>query len=204
MTVLRAKVIVEPEAEPLTPADLYKHLRLTPDEDSDGNQSHFDDPLLEGYIVAAREVCEGYTGVSFAAKTYLASFAEFPAVIELPNPPLVSVISVTYDGAESDTILSSEGYHLDDTGPLAVLRPLGAWPVVAEGAYGYVYFRAGYAVPGDESEPPPLPGWARQAMLLLVGHYYRNREAAEDKALVEIPLGVKDILRRRRVELGMA
>ena len=50
-------------------------------------------------------------------------------------------------------------------------------------------------VPNEEN-PDPIevkPTW-KQAILLLVGHWYANRESVSSPRLSEIPFGVKDLL----------
>jgi uncharacterized phiE125 gp8 family phage protein len=52
-----------------------------------------------------------------------------------------------------------------------------------------VRFVAGYgANPGDVPEP------LRQAMLLLIGHYYENREAVAAGTLTELPFAVASLV----------
>ncbi|MDK3075449.1 head-tail connector protein [Sedimentitalea sp. JM2-8] len=40
----------------------------------------------------------------------------------------------------------------------------------------------------------PLPGALRQAILLLVAHYYANREAVSDQLVHVLPLGVARLI----------
>lgn len=42
-----------------------------------------------------------------------------------------------------------------------------------------------------------------QAVLLLVGHYYLNREAVADNKLAELPMGVYRLLWPQRMNLGI-
>ena len=47
---------------------------------------------------------------------------------------------------------------------------------------------------GENSPPIEIKQIWKQAILLLVGHWYMNRESATTSNLKEIPLGVKDLL----------
>jgi len=206
MSGVKPKVVIANEAEPLTILECYQHLRLDPldDIDSDGVGTRPDDALIMGYQAAAREACEAFTGLTLAAKTFTLTYSAFPAEIVIPNPPLVQVISIVYDGESSDSVMPAEDYVVDESGELPIIRPVSAWPTINAGNYAVVTYRAGYAVPGDESEPAPLPPWARIGILLILEHLYRNRGATTDTQPVELPLGVEYIMRPHRVRLGMA
>jgi uncharacterized phiE125 gp8 family phage protein len=205
--ILQVKVVEEPSAEPLTLSELYAHLRLEAliDVDSDGNGTRPDDDLLLGLLTAAREYCEEFTGRSIAVKTYAISLDSFPDPFELPRPPFVNVVDFTYDGTESDSILvESQNFYIDTFSDMATVQPIGSWPTIREGNRAQLTYRAGYGVPGDASDPPPLPGWARAAMLLIVEHLYANRGATADANLKELPMGVEFLLRPHRVRTGLA
>lgn len=45
-----------------------------------------------------------------------------------------------------------------------------------------------------ETESGQVPELLKQAILLLVGHLYENREAATDRRIDEVPLGVQRIM----------
>lgn len=61
------------------------------------------------------------------------------------------------------------------------------------------------AVPEDERGCYPLVARAafRQAVLLTLGHFWRNREALADDKLVEMPLGSRSLLWPLRASLGV-
>jgi uncharacterized phiE125 gp8 family phage protein len=69
--------------------------------------------------------------------------------------------------------------------PTTTLRPING--VCVE-------FEAGY---GDAATDVPYR--VKQAMLLLIGHLYEHREQSTEKALSEIPFGVKALLGLDRV-----
>jgi uncharacterized phiE125 gp8 family phage protein len=107
--------------------------------------------------------------------------------------PVVSVTGVAYQdaaGAGEMTSMVLDGFYLDAAN--ARLHVLSAWPTVGLGLRGVeVTFTAGY-VP-DASDP------LRQAMMMLIAHWFENREAVvagtEYRAeAVKVPLGFDDLL----------
>jgi len=135
--------------------------------------------LIEALITAAREYCEDYTGRALATQTLEAYLDRFPCrdFFELPRPPLQSVTSVKYkdsDGTET-TMTADTDYLVDlDSDVGRIVLPYGeSWPSFT--AYPVnpvkVRFVTGYYASNL------IPKSIKQAMLLLIGHWYANREA---------------------------
>jgi uncharacterized phiE125 gp8 family phage protein len=217
--------------EPLQLTDAYDHLRLT--HDSNGSD---DDTWLEGQIPAAREYCEGVLGRSLATKTLELATNAFPTFtvdtevgpcIDLRFGPVQSITSVTYLALVTDsngvTVLDSNGEAVTQTKTLAtttyaldtyvtpnrlVLAYGKSWPTDAIGTLNSVKIRyiTGYVATADSNGNAVLPRVARVAMLLLLGHFYENREASGLNTLVTLPLGVQSLLELvpNRENLGMA
>lgn len=200
-------IVTQPSEEPLTIEQCRAHLRVDPYEvDSSDVGTHPDDALIMAMQSAAREHCEAFTGLSLAQKTYELALDRFPAwAIELPAPPLVDVVSVTYADADSTVqTISPSDYVLDTYQKPGWLLPVGSsnWP--SAGAFANavkIRYVAGY---GLDSDSEPLPYALRAAMLLVLGHLYANREDATEKALASIPIGAEALMRPLRVRLGMA
>ena len=175
---------------PVTVAEAKTHLRI---DHSD------EDTLLTGYLTAARERCELVARRTFVATTYDLHLDAWPSggVIRLPRPPLASVTGVYYtdeDGTETE--FDSLNYVVDVAGEpgKVVLRYSATWPsVTLQEVNGVrVRFVAGY---GDEATD--VPQRYCQAILLLAGHYYENREAvlvAQGFNAIEVPMAVRDLL----------
>jgi uncharacterized phage protein (possible DNA packaging) len=53
-------------------------------------------------------------------------------------------------------------------------------------------------VPGEDEEPLPVSARVKSAILLLVGHWYENRQAVSEKPGTEVPLGVSALLWQER------
>lgn len=157
-----------------------------------------EDSLLTALITAAREYCEGFTGRALATQTIEAYPEYFFGDMELPRPPLQSVASVKYKDSEgAETTLTEDTDYIVDTdsvfGRLA-LPYSKSWPTFT--AYPVnpirVRYDAGY------SDADSVPQTIKLAMLLLVGHWYKNREAA-GKVEGQIEFAVKALLTLHKV-----
>ncbi len=177
---MSVKVVTAPASEPLTLAQAKAHLRvLHSDEDS----------LIEGLIKSARAYIESATGQCLISQTLEEYFDCFPRgrVIELTRYPVTSLTSVSYLNAQDGTTYTpfdaTGNYALDSISipARAVLLNGKSWPTADNDANAVkIRYVAGRATAADV-DPKIL-----QAMYLLIGYYYQNREDA--------PL--KDITRR--------
>lgn len=165
-------VVTPATVEPLTREDLYPWLRIDEGDDSQ-------DGVLDSLIVAAREYAEKWLGAQLCSATLKAAFDWFPegGVIELPSPPLQSVTSVKYtDTDAAETTLASTEYDVDTTTkPGRLILAYGStWPtsVLIPGGLAVTYV-AGFASAGV------IPESIKQAMRLLIGFDFRNREATK-------------------------
>ncbi len=152
---------------------------------SDGTEQftliHPDDDLILDLITAARQQVEKDTNSALPTQTWRLSMDEFYLdEIEFPKPNLQSVTSVKYEDVAGDTQTYDDGNYTVDTdgvpGRLALVS--GAiWPVTYGGINDVaIIFVCGYTT---------VPRALKQAILLLVGDYYNNREAQTDKPLSE-------------------
>lgn len=222
----RPKLISAPAFEPVTIEEARAHLEAQPYGDSDTDA--IDDAMILGFVSAARQACEQFTGLSIAPAVIEIALDAWPsaagadgAQIELPGGPIRRVLQVTVgDPLASDAAIDPDLYWLDDFALVPRLMPaLGYWP--ATPAAGYlnairVRYEVGFAAPGEADaassssdseavDPLPLPPAIRAAILLLLGHLYENREAINVGNLVTtLPLGVHALLRPYRVLRGMA
>ena len=161
--------VTAPSVEPISLADAKLHLRVDVDTDDD---------LINAIIKAARQRLEIDARVALITQTLEMRLDCFPVDgddILLLRPPLQSVTSIKYvdtDGVEQTW--SSDDYAADIYSTPARIRP----------AYGEVYptarsvnnavtirYTAGY---GDAATA--VPDDLLQALKLLIGHFYENRE----------------------------
>lgn len=179
-------VVTGPTSEPVTLSEAKAHCRIDISED---------DGLLAGYILAARIFIEGETHRSIASKTYDYTIDYgWPKRgcsdwIELPVSPLVSVSSITYVNENGATqTLASNQYRVLTNRPRGVVIPAydAVWPTVRyQPETITIRFVAGYSnVPNDLCT----------ALLMLVAHWYENRETVNAGSTTELPFTVQSII----------
>jgi uncharacterized phiE125 gp8 family phage protein len=187
------KLIVPPIEEPVTKEEAKNHCRVETDDD---------DTLIESLITAAREYCEGFQGRAYCPQIWEFWLDEFPRVgqIKLPRPPLISVDSIMYyDVDDIEHEFNKSEYFVDTKNEpgWVVLNYGSTWPIeTLRPANGVcVTFTAGYE---SDDYGTAVPQKVKQAILLLIGHWYENREASGPN-LQDIPKGVDSLLWMDRV-----
>ena len=169
--------------EPVTLADAKLHLRTITGDTTE------DSAIITPLIVAAREYCENITGRALAKQTIKAYPERFTRIMDLPRSPIRSITAVKYtDDSGNTTTMDAANYALDGeygrllfyTIPSFVPRAMN--PIEIE-------YDAGFTA---------APKLIRQAMLLLIGHWYVNRESVTTGATttVEIDLTTRALLRQ--------
>jgi len=222
------KVITPPTAEPITLEEAHLHLRL---DVYDSPPAHPDDPLILGQITAAREWIEKFTGRCMTARVLEMGLDAFPhrhhghhrypdhrlglvytGDVRHPRPirllggPVNGLDSIHYtDAAGVDQVMTDAQFDSYEE-PARVLPAAGAsWPPTQiRMAAVKVRYSAGYSLPDDSPNLPPLPKPLKQAMLLVLGHLYENREDSVDVALESIPLGAQALARPYRLDTALA
>lgn len=186
-------VVTPPSVEPVSLTEAKLHLRV---------DHSIEDTLITALIQTAREKAEAFTRKRFIETQLRLDLDRFPlggGPIRLPYPPLIEVDSITYLDEDGDQVT------LDDAAYRVVNDPQGAtiepefdysWPVTRDvGAAVSVTYKAGY---GDSAAT--VPGVIKTAMLLLIAHWYENREAVVVGTIAgALPLGVDTLLRAERV-----
>ena len=194
------KRTIAPEAEPVTLAEAKLHLKR---DDTD------DDDLITALIQAAREHIESWSDRLLVSQTWQMTLHCFPrsnGAIRIPKAPLRSITSITYTDQNGDgQTFSSSLYTVDanDKQGWVYLAYNQDWPDTrGEPNAVTITFVGGYAPgsasPVDHAENVPQP--IKRAMLLLVGHWYANREAVNVGSSVnEMPMAVDALLTPYRV-----
>jgi uncharacterized phiE125 gp8 family phage protein len=156
-------VTTQPTAEPLLLDDVKNYLRTIVGDDSE------DAAILIPMITAAREFCENATGRALAVCTVTAYPRNFEPAY-LPRLPIVSLESASYkdkDGVE----------HVLEDGECVISNDKVYFPNVnATSLYGINPIQVSYTAGYSEGTLPPA---LRQAMLMLIAHWYNNREAVQ-------------------------
>jgi uncharacterized phiE125 gp8 family phage protein len=185
------KLNTAPTVEPISLDEVKLHLRTDVDDP-------LEDTLLESLIKSAREFCEGFQHRSLITQTWELWLDAWPDedYIKIPLPPLQSVSSVKYyDTDDTEHTFSSDDYFVDsDSEPGRVaLNYSEVWPTTTLRPVNgiCVTFVAGY---GDAALD--VPQKVRQAMLLLISHWYENREPIALTGAVpkEVPFSVEALL----------
>jgi uncharacterized phiE125 gp8 family phage protein len=187
-------LVTGPAAEPVSVSEAKSHLRVDIADD---------DTLIGTLITAARVHVEQHVKRALVSQTWDLVLNRFPPgpEIRLPLPPLASVTSISYTDEDGGAgVVSSSDYVVDtDREPGRVVLKNGkAWPAVIlrEAAGVRVRFVAGYGAAA--AVPVPI----KQAILLLVGTLYENREdtlVAQGVTVMRIPFGVEALLMPYRV-----
>lgn len=207
-----------PAVEPISTAEAKAHLRVDTSDD---------DSLIDGLVIAARETAENILNRALITQTWQLVLDAFPSgsrvlsrfppttVVQpytamspwylsggfkVPFPPLQSVSSITYiDQEGSPGTVTSSDYIVDTAHePGRVFLKYGAsWPsVTLQPAAGVtIEYVAGY---GDAAAD--VPQAIKQAMFLIMGHLYENRESVVVGTIAkEIPLGAMSLLWNYRI-----
>jgi uncharacterized phiE125 gp8 family phage protein len=194
----RIERLSAPAAEALTLAEVKAHCRI--DHDAE-------DALLARAIKAARDTVEGPDGAGLAliAAQWQMRLDRLMGEIWIPMGPVLSIDAVRYlDEAGVMQTVQPAGYQWRKGRFEARIKPAYglSWPIVRE-RYdaAHITFTAGF--PGTDQIPPDLsaiPEPLRIAMLMLIGHWYEQRETVViGEVPAEIQHGFKELLGRYRV-----
>jgi uncharacterized phiE125 gp8 family phage protein len=191
------KVITSATTEPLTLEEAKLHLKVETDAD---------DSLITSLITAARETAEIFTGRALASQVLEYILDGFPAeseTIYIPRPPLEEVESIKYRDYEgNETVWDSSNYIVDaDSMPARVTLAYGKYfPDFTPYPVSSVRIRytAGYKSGGPDSLK--IPEEIKQALKLLIGHFYENRESVVVGTVAnKVPFSVEALLYPFRV-----
>ncbi|MHB0934896.1 MAG: head-tail connector protein [Armatimonadota bacterium] len=193
-------ITVQPTIEPISLTTALQHLKLGAVGDD-----LTEDEYVEGLIMAVREYCEQLQGRAYITRTY-ALLVAAAATIELPMAPLQAISEiVALDEDNVETVIppripavgaiDEDGYTVDTTGAVAkVTIP----DMPADAAQIQITYTAGY---GDTAAD--VPTRIRQAMLLLLGHWYQHRQAVIPGAqLTSVPQAFDALIGLDRLNWG--
>ena len=173
----------------LTVADLKQHLRVDISND---------DSLISQLNDAAETYIENQTNIKMLVTTITKKLDSFTDVIWLTYSPLVSVTSIKYiNSAGDETTLSTDIYDVDtySTPGRIILAYDKNWPTTQGSKNSItIVYTAGYGTSGTDVPAPLI-----SAIKLLVGHWYRNREAVGTQRLVDVPMAVDSLISAYRV-----
>lgn len=182
-------VVTEPAVEPLALPEVKLNLRYPYD---------YEDVLIRALITAARKYVETATGRALITQTLRLTRDHFPGWSEgytfrLPMPPLQTVTNIQYtdDAGVTQTVTAAE-YVVDasSTPGRIALADGYYWPTdgIDQIASVKVNYVAGYGLAVS------VPQTIKQAMHLLIAHWFVNREAVAPGSFNEVPMAVGSLL----------
>jgi uncharacterized phiE125 gp8 family phage protein len=153
-----------------------------------------EDDLIDGLIEAATSLLDGWSGIlgrCLVTQSWQALADDFEQCMRLPLPAATITSVKVRNAAGQLSTVTSTNYALrrDLRGSYVRFADAYSWPTdLAETQAVTIEFTAGYGAAED------VPSAIRQAIYLLVAHWYANREAVMVDSVAELPLGVKALL----------
>lgn len=208
---LSYRELTQPAAEPVTLDQAKAQCRVDfPD----------DDDLIRGYIVAARQYVEKFTGRNIYNRQMEMTLDYFPwpgwetttgsssdsymgwyfrgLSIRIAKPGTASIDEISYLSDSGETVVIDESKYKADlvSEPARVMPAPGyTWPYQNQYIPGQVKIKFTSGTYGDGVSDKNCPQTIILAILLLVNHFYSNRGATTlDAALKTLPLGVAELL----------
>jgi uncharacterized phiE125 gp8 family phage protein len=184
-------IVTQPTEFPVTLDEAKDHLRIT-DTDNDAR--------IRSLITTATNYVELYIGRVFITQTWDMWLDEFQSVIPIIKPPLQSVTSISYVDTSGDTQTISSSpittYDVDtDSIPGRVFLAYNeSWPNTrAIKKAVKIRFIAGYGTAEDVPEP------IKQAILLMISHWYEIREPIIFGIPQIVPYSVESLMSQYRL-----
>jgi uncharacterized phiE125 gp8 family phage protein len=184
------KRVSAPAKKPVTLTDAKLDCRV---------DHEFEDTLIESLIAAATDyldVPNGVIGKALITQTWSLSLPLPDRLyrIHLPVTPVQSIQSITYYDAENQTqSLAVEDFYFHGDEDWAYIEPKDHvnWP----GVYDRLDAITVTFVAGFGPEPEDVPETIRQAIRLLVVHWFTNRSAVNLGTIAtEIPMAAQSLI----------
>lgn len=204
-------LVTAPTTTPVSLAEVKAQLRLDAADETEHT-------YLTGLLEAATAMAEVETGLCLMEQTWRLTFDGFPvsnedtewwdgvregalsmlqepAPVQLPKGPVMSVENVkVYAPDDTETTLQNTVYRLS-AGGRVVLRQNQQWPTRLRPFDGCsIEYKTGHA------SAAVVPRDIRQAISMLVAHWYENREVInlDNVTATPVPFGPAAIFAKRR------
>ena len=164
--VSRATLLEGPASEPVTLTEAKKQCEIA------ASDTAHDDHLTL-LIQAAREQWEHDTDSCVLTQVWSVTLDDFGGEsFRLPKRPITEIVDIQYyDSGNVRTTLSTDVYSFNPANRSVHLNSLQTWPSTYERWDAVtVTYVAGYDYAAD------VPAVHKQAMRLLIGHYFENRD----------------------------
>ncbi len=184
-------LVTAPADQPVTVPDVKRHLRIP-----DFEAGH--DVWITRTIAAATDWFHNTTGRQLVSATrdhFLDCFPAGRRPLELPYSPVASITSISYTDTDGGADTFTDFSLLSGHEPGVIVPTFSnTWPATRyiEQAVT-VRFVCGY---GDLLD---VPSAVKAGLLMLIGHWFNNREEGSTLHVREIPLGAKNIAEQYRV-----
>ena len=194
---MKTLLVTGSTGSPFTLEEIKNHLRIPVGETGD-------DELLKGLRSASVETAKNITGRKLMGEKWKVYFDNWSTgnSIDLPYSPLISVAAtgITYtDSTSNTTTLGSTAWASDTVSEpgRVVLENDEYWPTETLHRNNpiEIEFTCGYSASSD------IPQSIKHACLLMIGHWYENREdviSGPGMVISEIPSGSKALLESYR------
>lgn len=184
MQAIGEPILVTPGVEPVTLPELKLHCRVDHEEE---------DTLITSLGKAARQWFENALDRQLTTATWRIKVGGFNwTALTLPYPPLVAVTAITYlDAAGDSHTLDAAVYDVvtSQTPGYVRLANEQSWPATLYDPEAVtITYTAGY---GDVSAVPDL---VKAGIKILVGHWFKNREAVAAGTMNEVPMALDSIV----------
>jgi uncharacterized phiE125 gp8 family phage protein len=182
--------VTAPAVSPISLAEAKAQMRV------EGND---DDTIIQRLIDAAVAFVDvqGVLGRAMITQTWAEWIAPNPSTVLLSIGPVQSVSSIKYydvDGALQTATLAD--FNVFGTPNRITITPKTskAWPITQtrDDAIKIEY------VVGYGSTSASVPQTVRHALLMLVAHWYENRETTQEKQMQDLPYGFMEMMNIER------
>lgn len=187
--------VTAPAGPPVTLQEVKQHLRLVA-----GAETYtVEDAILQVYLDAAIAYLDGYSGVlgrCMVTQTWRQDFDRWARCMRLPLPA-ATISSVKYRREDGTLVtVADANYSLkaDDLGSYVRFADDYTFPTdLAESQAILIEFTAGFGAAAD------VPAALKAAILLLVGHWYVNRETVVTGTIAtSLPMAVDALINLSR------
>ena len=173
--------------EPVTLTEVKAQTNMADDDSQD--------VFLASLIAPARAYCERVSGFVYVRRELTATFRRWGDYLEIWRGPVVSIESVTYSVSDDPADdVEYTGFAADlNSKPVRIYAALGGngFPEIVAGQTITVAYTAGFE-DGSNAEEVLI---GKRAMLLLIGHWFENRETAViGQASSEVDFAVRSLL----------
>jgi len=175
-----------PAAEPVTLQEAKAHLRV---------DHAFEDVLISSLILTSRLHVEAALDLALIDQSWTLQLDRWPdsGIVDIPLSPVKTISAVRVKDANGVvTVIEPESYMADKASrPARVVFEPGSQPQSGLRAGGIeITFTTGFG-----TQPSSVPAPLRHAILMLVAHWYDNRNLAEaGSAAARIPEQISDLI----------